>query len=48
MKMPVWAYEDGGLVAYRELPEGYSVEPLAPGGSPPSKPRRERPMPAAG
>jgi hypothetical protein len=30
MKMPFWAYEEGGLVAYRELPQGYSVEPLGP------------------
>jgi hypothetical protein len=30
MKMPVWAYEEGGLVVYRELPAGYSVEPIAP------------------
>ncbi|MEA3004350.1 MAG: hypothetical protein QOH81_3138 [Sphingomonadales bacterium] len=28
MKMPLWAYRDGGLVAYRELPEGYSAEPV--------------------
>ena len=30
MKMPLWAYEDGGIVVYRELPSGYSVEPVAP------------------
>jgi hypothetical protein len=30
VKMPVWAYEEGGLVAYRELRGGYSVEPLGP------------------
>ncbi|MDB5691598.1 MAG: hypothetical protein JWO81_661 [Alphaproteobacteria bacterium] len=30
MKMPLWAYADGGLVAYRELPEGYSAEPVPP------------------
>lgn len=30
MKMPLWAYGDGGLVVYRELPQGYSVEPIAP------------------
>jgi hypothetical protein len=30
VKMPVWAYEEGGLVVYRELPQGYSVEPLGP------------------
>ena len=30
MKMPLWAYGDGGLVVYRELPQGYSVEPIEP------------------
>jgi hypothetical protein len=30
MKMPLWAYADGGLVAYRELPEGYSAVPIPP------------------
>ena len=30
MKMPLWAYDDGGLVVYRELPQGYSVEPIGP------------------
>src|SRR4051794_32893250 len=29
IKMPLWAYEEGGLVVYRELPQGYSVEPIA-------------------
>jgi hypothetical protein len=30
MKMPFWAYRDGGLVAYRALPSGYSAAPVPP------------------
>jgi hypothetical protein len=30
LKMPFWAYEDGGLVVYRELPAGYSIAPVTP------------------